>query len=404
MRILQIAPQVPFPLDDGGRIGIYNITKYLHLRGHEIDFVCYRKHSDYNSSFAALKEICNPFILDVQTDNNILGALLNLFSNVPYNVSKFYSPVLEKFLREKLKAEKYDVVHVDHLHMAWVVDFIKSEFGIPCVLRQHNLEMTIMKRYFEHSSNIALKKFAEMQYKKFLEYEPKMCNKFDAVASITPEDERELLKMNPKVKSVIIPAGVDEKLLQLSKNEIIPNSIAFMGSLEWLPNVDSINWFLSEIFPEVLRINPELKFFLYGKKSETIKVREEIKSHVIIKGYVHDIWNEIMNKDVAIVPLRIGGGMRIKIIELLAAGQNIISTSIGAEGIPIEHKKHLLIADDAHSFKQTILDFFENKFDKEVMISNGKKFIEENFTWSIMAEKFESVFIKCIRRAQKFSD
>lgn len=392
MRILQIAPQVPFPLDDGGKIGIYNITKYLSLRGHEIDFVCYRKHSDYASSHSALKEICNPFILDVQTDNNIFGAALNIFSNVPYNVSKFYSHVLEKFLRGKLKLEKYDVVHVDHLHMAWVVDFIKSEYGIPCILRQHNLEMTIMKRFIEHSSNIVLKKFAEVQYKKFLEYEPRMCGKFDSVASITPDDEKELLKLNPKVNSVVVPAGVDERLLKLEKHDVIPNSIAFMGSLEWLPNVDSINWFLSEIFPKVLKKSSDVKFFLYGKKSETIKVGDEIKSQVIIKGYVPDIWEEIMNKDAAIVPLRIGGGMRIKIVELLAAGQNVIATSIGAEGIPVENEKHLLIADDADSFANTILNFLNNRYDKEKMIANSKKFIEENFTWRIMAEKFEEMY------------
>lgn len=394
MRILQIAPQVPFPLDDGGKIGIYNITKYLSLRGHEIDFVCYRKHSDYDSSYSALKEICNPFILDVQTDNNFFNALINLFSPVPYNVSKFYSSILEKFLRQRLKTAKYDVAHIDHLHMAWVVKILKDEFNIPCVLRQHNLEMMIMKRFFENSSNSLLKIFSGYQFKKFLKYEPQLCSEFDSVAMITPEDETEILKLNKRINSTIIPAGVDEKLLSLKKDKPEPFSIFFIGSLEWLPNADSIKWFLDDIFPKVVEKIPEIKLFVYGKKSESLFVADNLKNNVRIEGYVDDIWKKIMDKELAIVPLRIGGGMRIKIVELLAAGQNVIATSIGAEGIPVENEKHLLVADDADSFANTIINFFNNKYDKEKMIANSKKFIEEKFTWSIMAEKFEKVYLQ----------
>lgn len=394
MRILQIAPQVPFPLDDGGKIGIYNITKYLSLRGHEIDFVCYRKHSDYELSYSALKEICNPFILDVQTDNNFFDALINLFSPIPYNISKFHSSILEKFLRQRLKATKYDVAHIDHLHMAWIVKMLKDEFNIPCVLRQHNLEMMIMKRFSETDSNPLLKIFARSQFKKFLNYEPQLCSEFDSVAMITPEDETEILKLNNRIKSTIIPAGVDEKLLSLKKENPKPFTLFFIGSLEWLPNADSIKWFLEDIFPKVVEKIPEIKLFVYGKKSESLLVADRIKKNVRLQGYVDDIWKNIMDKELAIVPLRIGGGMRIKIVELLAAGQNILSTSIGAEGIPAENEKHLLIADDAESFANSIFNFFNNKYDKEKMIANSKKFIEENFTWSIMAEKFEKVYLQ----------
>ena len=115
MRVLQIATQVPVPPIDGGKLSIYGITKSLHERGHKIDFVCYKKHDDYQESYNLLKEICVQYILDVQADNNIIGAVINLFSAVPYNASKYYNSKLKKFLKNYFLKNLPDIVHIDHL-------------------------------------------------------------------------------------------------------------------------------------------------------------------------------------------------------------------------------------------------------------------------------------------------
>jgi polysaccharide biosynthesis protein PslH len=392
MNILQIAPQIPYPLDNGGRIGIYGITNYLHKRGNNVDFVTYRKHCEYQSSYDALKNICNPYILDIQTDNTSIGALKNLISLVPYNISKFIKNEMREFLIHYFRVYKPDIVHVDHAHMGWTVDIIKNITDIPIVLREHNVEMKIMKRFAENESNPFLKFFAKIQYEKFRKYEPMICSKFDNCILITNEDEKEILRLNPQIKTSVIPAGIDSKLLEIQSKETIPFSLFHIGSLKWLPNLDGLTWFLDEIFPEIIIRIPQTKLFIYGKGSEDLKINPLLKDNVVVKGYVKDIFVEISDKQVAIVPLRVGGGMRIKIIELMAIGKFIISTSIGKEGIDVKDNEHLLIANVQEDFINRISDVLNNNVNTNKIINNARDFIREYYTWEIVALQFENKY------------
>ena len=396
MNILQISPQIPVPPTDGGKLSIYGSTKYLSQRGHSVDFVVYRKDSDYKKSYDALKQFCNPVILDVQTNNSILDAFTNLFSNVPYNISKFHKTELRKKVEELLSKKKYDIVHIDNLHMAWIVDVIKQQTDIPVVLREQNLEMRIMKRFAENQGNPILKKYAGMQYKKLLAYEPAMCEKFDRCIMITNEDSEELLSYNKHIRTSVIPAGIDERLLGIKKKNPDEKSIFHIGSYEWFPNVDGLNWFLKKIFQNVINKIPDLKFYIYGKGIENVSVPDSVKSHVFKIGYVENLWEDLSNKSLAIVPLRIGGGMRIKIIELLGAGHNILSTSIGSEGIKVKDNEELLIADSEDDFCDKIIRFFNNEYDNERLSNNAREAIRKNYTWNSIAEKFENVYLEII--------
>jgi polysaccharide biosynthesis protein PslH len=397
MRILQIAPQIPYPLDDGGRISIYGITNYLHKRGNKIDLAVYRKHCDFDSSFNALKNVCTPHIIDVQTDNNIPEAILNLFSPTPYNISKYITNNFRKFLIQFLKKNEVDIVHIDHAHMGWAVDIIKNIKDIPVVLREHNVEMRIMKRFAEHESNPLLKVYAKLQVKKFLKYEPKLCGKFDNCIMITQEDENEILHYNPDIKTSVIPAGIDSQLLEFKSKEIIPFTLFHIGSLKWLPNLDGLNWFLDEVFPVIINKMPQTKLFIYGKGSENIKINPLVNDNIIIKGYVKDIFLEISDKQLAVVPLRIGGGMRIKIIELMALGKNIISTTIGQEGINVKDNEHILIADNKDDFISKISDVFNNKVNTDKLMQSSRDFIRENYTWENVALRFENKYKELIK-------
>lgn len=395
MRILQISNLVPFPPTDGGRIGIYGITKILASQGNQIDLVCYLKNADLESSLKGLKPICNPYILDVQTENNFWKALLNLFSKVPYNVSKYRRKELIISVKELLTKNKYDIVYVDTLHMGWIVDIIRSLTNTAIVIRCHNLEMRIMKRYADVSINWFLKWFAQLQYKKFISYEPYICSKFDMCIMVSERDREELIELNPNINAVTIPAGIDSKLLQVDKKDVIPYSIVHIGHTDWFPNYDSLKWFLDEIFPEVIKAEPKTKLYVYGS-GDTYKfpVPDQLKQNVNIVGFVPDLWKELENKSLAVVPLRIGGGIRIKILEMLATGQNILTTSIGKEGINVEHGKHLLIADSKEEFIHTILNYFKGTYNNDQMSVEGKKFIQNNFTWEIIGKKFETIFIQ----------
>ncbi len=397
MKILQISPQVPVPPTDGGKIGIYGITKGLFERGHQIDFVCYRKHSNYEYSFNELKKICTPHILNVQTDNSIWGALRNYFSPVPFNVSKYITREMSEFLSDFFRSNKPDIVHIDHLHLGWVIDEIRKYTSVPVCMRGHNLEMQIMRRFYEKQNNIFLRSFSKKQYRKLVKYEPNLLEKFDKCIMISNEDEETLLKMNSKVKTTIIPAGVDKRLLKSRKKKIKPFSIIHIGHTDWFPNYDGLEWFVNEIFPEVVRKYPLANLYIYGGgNTKNFPVPQYLKKSITVIGFVEDIWKEIENKALAIVPLRIGGGIRIKIIEMLAAGQPIVTTSIGKEGLNAIDMQHLLVADSREEFVDKISLFFDGELNIQEMIKNGKDFIESNFTWEIISQNFECVYQELI--------
>ncbi|HKI79602.1 MAG TPA: glycosyltransferase family 4 protein [Ignavibacteriaceae bacterium] len=393
MRILQIAPQIPVPPTDGGKIGIYGITKGLQARGHQIDFVCYRKHDSFEYSFKELRKICTPHILNVQTDNNILGVLKNSFSPVPYNISKYIKNEMSEFLADFFRLNKVDIVHVDHLHLGWVIDEIRNITSVPVCIRGHNLEMQIMKRFYEKQKNIFVREFARKQYKKFIKYEPELMSKFDRCIMISNKDEQTLVNMKPGIKTSVISAGVDKKLLEIKRDKIKPHSIIHIGHTDWFPNYDGLEWFISNCLPEIVKKYPDTNLYIYGGgKTKDFPVPDSLKNNITVVGFVEDLWTEIKDKALAIVPLRIGGGIRIKIIEMLASGQPIVTTSIGKEGLNLEDKKHLLVADSKEEFISKITDYFEGRYDIEKIKAAGRNYIRKNFTWEIISEQFEEIY------------
>lgn len=396
MKILYIAPKNPIPPNEGGKIAILGNVKYLNSRDHIIDFVYYSNKSDASNN--ELQKYTNSIIpVKYSTSNSILGIIKNLFSPVPYNISKYHSYKMKSAVINALQKNNYDIVFIENLHMGFLVDDIKNKFHIPVLLRQHNVEMKIMKRFFESQKSSLLRFYSKLQYKKFLKYEPNLCSKFDEVVMITKKDEDDLLELNTKIKTTVIPAGVEKSLLSIQQKVKEPYSIFHIGKLDWFPNIDALRFFINDVLPFLVKKQPKIKFYIYGGKlPENFDIPEEVKNHIIQKGYVDNLWTDIADKQLAVIPLRIGSGMRLKIVELLAAGHNILTTSIGCEGINVEDEKHLLIANQKEEFAIKVIDFFNGKFDSEQMIRNGRTLIEEQYLWEKIAERFEQTFEKLV--------
>ena len=396
MKILQISPQISYPPDSGGRLSIYGITKSLAERGHKVTFVCYTNKPIDESTINELKKICNPVFIEWKINNNIITAAQNLFSKVPYNISKYYSKKLRIFLINYLKHNAVDVVHVDHLHMAWVIDIIRKVSNVPVILREHNLEMKIMERYSEDQSNILFKYYSKLQFKKFLLYEPAQCRKFNRCLMVSKEDEKSLLNLNPNIKTKVIPIGVDKKIFSWHKSEDIPFSIFHIGALDWQPNYDGLLWILNEVLPKVVDAYPNSKLYVYGRGGDRLNISKNIKNNVIIEGYVDNIWDEVKDKQILLVPLRVGSGMRVKIIEMLGAGHLIISTSIGKEGIDVKDGEHIFIADNSETFVNKIMDIFEKRINFESISKSARNIIKQKYGWENIAVDIETEYLNSI--------
>lgn len=403
MKILQISPQVSYPPDNGGRLSIWGITKSLSERGHQITFICYSQGLVKTEIENELLKICKPVFIKWDNKNKLGTALLNLFSIVPYNISKYYSKKLECFLIDYFKHNKVDVVHVDHLHMAWVVDVIRKISDVPVILREHNLEMKIMKRYSEEQSNLFLRYYAKLQYWKFLKYEPKQCEKFNCCFMITEDDEKSLVILNPKIKTTVIPAGVDKEIFDIQSSVAIPYSIFHVGELNWEPNYDGLIWFLTEVYQKIVEKYPDSQLYVYSKGVERLKIPNNIKKNVVLCGYVKNIWEEILDKQILVVPLKVGSGMRVKIVEMLAAKKLIVTTTIGKEGIDVTDGEHILVADSSESFILKLFDIFENRIDIDNITRNAQNIIKKKYSWDLIAEKLEIEYNKTINKIRNYS-
>jgi glycosyltransferase involved in cell wall biosynthesis len=400
MNILQISPQIPYPLTDGGKIGIFNITKYLALRGHSITMLAISTDRQ-PGDLSEVQRYCRLEIVYKNTRHSAISAIGNLFSSVPYNIAKRHSRDVERKLVELLTAQRFDVVHVDHLHMAHYGQLAKERYGIPIVLREHNVEMTLMKRFAQEQRNLFLKWYAQMQYQRLYKYEPVVCALFDKCLVITPEDEERIRSLNPTINTAVVPAGVDVSYFS-PRHDIQKEkySILWMGSLDWLPNADSFWWFYKQIFPHVIARCPNAKLYVVGK-NPPVDVRHLRADNVIVIGFVEDVREYIARCQVSIVPLRIGGGMRIKIIETLAMEQAIVSTSTGCEGIAVTNGENILIADDEEKFAHSILELFEEEALRKKIGKSGCELVQRVYRWEEIAKRLEEEYTLVLNSKSK---
>jgi len=394
MNILQIAPQVPYPLNDGGKVGIYNITKHLSLRGHNVTLLCFDRGK--NSDISELQKFCTVVTVQHSTNNSAIGALLNIFSNVPYNISKYFSKEFETQLRQLLSQKKFDIVHVDHLHMAHYGVICKKEYGLPIVLREHNIESTILERYRQTVEIPILKQYLDIQLKRLNIYEAQYTREFNYCAVITPEDLRRLKILQPSASTYVVPAGVSNEYFEDIVVIKEPYTISFFGGFDWIPNQDALYWFIQEIFPAVQKKYPQTKLVVIGKNVPT-KLKKFESSTILFKGFVENLRSEVKKTQLTIAPYRIGGGMRLKILESFAMKVPVVATAIGCEGIECTHGQNILIGDTPEEFAQLVINLFEDATLHRTITDNAYTLAKRLYTWESIVESLESVYLRAIR-------
>ncbi|MCD6468890.1 MAG: glycosyltransferase [Thermoplasmata archaeon] len=393
MRILQLTPRIPYPLDDGGKIGIFGITKYLALRGHEITLLSIAPSQ--NSDISGLREYCKVETVIMNTANSYLGMLFNLFSKTPYTISKYHGSAVLHKLKDLLQKNRFDIVHVDHLHMAYYGKFIKEEFGLPVVLREHNVESTIWERYYRGISNPLVKAYARLQFKKLYKYESKIAADFDRCLMITEKDKERIERMNPAIKACVIPAGVDTSYFHPVAVPIEPYSIVSVAAMDWPPNIEGILWFTAKIWPIIRQRIPQVKFYIVGKNPPT-EVEGLAGKDIIVTGFVRDVREYMAKAAVFIVPLRSSGGMRIKILNALAMGKAVVSTSVGCEGIDVENGRNICIANTEKEFAERIVELLEDESKRKELGGKGLNLIRQKYQWERIAERIEDEYKKVL--------
>jgi len=362
LKILQVSHRVPFPLNEGGTIGIYNYTRGFAEAGHEVTLVALNgiKHNiDMHAAKTELKKYCRPFIFDINTNIKPFDAFFNLFSKESYNVIRFFSKKFELFLMHLLKSEKFDIIQVEGTFVAMYYDVLSKYSHSPIILRQHNVEYQIWERLALNEKNPLKKWYLKLLSNRLKNFESEYNNKFDAIVPVT-QDDAELFKNIGHNRPVFVsPAGIDIKYWKPSQSEN-PFHIFHLGSLEWAPNREAILWFIKEVWPLILAIDKRFVLFVAGKNMPTDMKKMKIEN-VIMVGEVKDGAEFISDKAITVVPLLSGSGIRLKILEAMSASKLVISTTIGAQGIAYQNGKDILIADSPADFASLFKSISENQ-------------------------------------------
>lgn len=383
MKILQLCNKFPYPLKDGGAIAMYNLTKGLSNNGHDVTLLAMNTKKHYvipGEVENALKDIAELEYVNINTNISIVKALVNiLFSRIPYNAERFISHKFEKKIISILNEKKFDIVQLEGLYITPYIELIRQHSDARISLRAHNIEHEIWKRIVSNENNFIRKKYLQILARRIKKFEINSLNTYDLLVPITHRDALILKNLGNHKPYKVSPAGFDIEKAKSDNSKIDYRSLFFLGSLDWIPNQEGLLWFIKRVWPRVIVKNPEARFFIAGRNAPNRLIRKITKyNNIVILGEVEDAFEYMKNKAIMIVPLFSGSGMRVKIIEGMALGKVIVTTSTGAEGIDARHNENIIIADSEIDFEKEIVNLLENKSFFTKIGENAQKFIVEN--------------------------
>jgi len=334
---------------------MHNITQGLLDAGHQVKVLCIStaKHplkvASIPDEYRERTRIEGVF---VDTSLNVVDAFTDLVTADNYNISRFFSPDMDIRLIQLLSQEEFDIIHLESLFVTPYIPTLRRYSKARIVLRSHNLEHVIQERIAKGERNILKKPYRKFLARQLKEYEREVLKQVDGVAAITDADAQHMREHGCETPIITVPFGIDPGDYEAPMPPGRP--IFFhLGSMDWMPNEEGIRWLLRTVWPRVIKKHPEAKLHLAGNRMPKDMIRARLPGTTVV-GRVPDANRYIAQRHVMLVPLFSAGGMRVKIIEGMAMGKCIISTTIGAEGIDHTPGKNILIADTAAAFTDQI--------------------------------------------------
>gem|GEM_PF-1015339 len=404
MRILFITNLLPYPLDSGGKIKSHNILQML-SNGNHIDIFSFYETSKELDSLEYMKsKFSNVYIIEkpLTTSKNIkkmiLIAFKSLFSKLPFVLLKFKDNNMDDLLRKQIIKNQYNLVYIDHLQLGVYWDILKT-CKCPVYLDEHNCESQILKRKINGGENFFKNLFIKLEYKKLKHFEDEMLEKCDKVIVLSEQDKKCLVEgidINEN-KLIVIPIPVKIDFVKQIGSKIQDNgifNILFLGTLSWFPNAQGIEWFISKVIPELEKVKVNYKLFIVGKDPSKFLISKcKGNNKIIITGYVDDVNEYIEKCNIMVVPIFVGSGMRVKILEALGKRLPTIATKIGAEGIEIEHKKNILLAENEKEFIDNILKLKDKELYSNIQI-NGEHLFNSKYSLDAVIYKYRKFVLE----------
>ena len=399
MKILWVKAGGLVPPDLGGRIRSYHILRELAGRHRVTLFTFYAAQP--NDPHAELSQVFERVLywpLPIATHRG-LGELASFARHVirrwPHSVVKYCRPHVARAMRQLLAEDVYDVLVCDFAMAAGVIPW---DTPTPKVLFSHNVEAQIWQRHYQVSRNPLWKLVSWGEYQKMMRFERLCLERSHHVLTVSEADRTFFSQFVDPRKISVIPTGVDTEYFRPVAGLERPASLVFTGAMDWMPNEDAMLYFVRTILPMIRREVPDVELTIAGRQP-TSKLLAAVGGdrRIHVTGRVEDIRPHVHQGAVYVVPLRIGGGTRLKIFEAMAMGKAIVSTMIGAEGLPVRDSTHLLLADRPEDFAHKVVSLLRQPALRHRLGLTARSLVEQNHSWSAVALQFESVVQFVIR-------
>ncbi len=398
MKILFLSPTVPFPLTDGGRIRVFNLLKQIATQS-DVTLLALETQPTDEEGVAELQQLGVQVHLvpNAPTLPRVsLRTLVNAFRRrQPITVARYDLPAYRQKFRELVATENYDLVHYEMFHTAQFY----TETDLPGVLSQQNVDSEIWRRLCSETANPFYKFAYWTQQLAFQRYERVLSPKFDAVTCTSDIDAIVFQQHCAADAIAIIPNGVDVTHFQPDFTTETPAHLIYIGSMDWYPNEDAVVFFADEILPGIQSEVPDVQFSIVGgNPSARVQKLAEIDG-VVVTGRVPEIKPYFADATVFVVPLRIGSGTRLKILEALAMGKAIVSTSVGAEGLDLKNGEEIFIADEPKAFADAVTQLLTDPALRRRIGENGRARVEKDYDWRSIGEKLHRLYTEIGGRA-----
>ena len=392
MRILWVKSDFLHPTTRGGQIRTLEIVKRLHAR-HEVHYIAYDNPSQ-PVGLQRASEYCShayPVALDVPPRRS-LGFVAqlagNLASTMPLSLSRYCSAAMRDQISKVLRASQFDSVVCDFLAPA--PNFADMS-GV--VLFQHNVESMIWRRHVEQAPDPLRRAYFKMQADRMFGWERRMSQAAGRVIAVSPQDAAVMRELYG-IRAVSVATGVDLDYFRRPPDAPRTADMVFVGSMDWLPNSDGVNYFVREILPLIWQRKPDCTLAVVGRSpSPAMQALAQQDSRIQVTGTVPDVRPWLWGARASIVPLRIGGGTRLKIYEAMAAGTATVSTSIGAEGLDVTHPANIRLADTPDTFAEECIELLQDVEQRDSVAAEALKLVSSRFSWDIIAAEFEKLLV-----------
>jgi sugar transferase (PEP-CTERM/EpsH1 system associated) len=403
MRILWLKSDLLLPLDKGGKLRTWHLMRHL-ARRHEITYLAFKEPDQPEADVEGMKEVASRVETIARSDpakgtlRFYADAAMHLFDPLPYAVGKYRSGAYRRRLAQLVDEQPFDLVVCDFL-----VPAVNLPKRLPCpaVMFTHNVESEIWRRHAETKSSLAGRLLYAAQHRRMLRYERQTLARFDGILAVSDADCDTFARLYPGAIAQpvhVVPTGVDTDYFAPAPSDLHSRELVFTGSMDWLPNEDAMLYFCRDVLPAIRAEVGDAHLSVVGRTPTPAVKKLAEERGVTVTGRVDDVRPYMKDAAVYIVPLRIGGGTRLKIFEAMAMGKAVVSTTIGAEGLPVADGQHVVLADDAAAFARAVVGLLRDVERRRRLETAARALVVERYDWSAVAGELEEALIRFVSR------